>query len=153
MQQSKEQLKKRFVYIEKKYFIHESVFHFDELAEEIERRQGKPHYIPATENELLEYMDDDHIERIKQFLDLLKYVQKFICHGDHNQSMEICLDITRKIQVEFKLTRIISEFEDYGVIFIGEEELNQLAELIMNHMNNTRLRSNKGHTPKELSAY
>lgn len=78
---------------------------------------------------------------------------RFIRHGDYNQAMEICLDITRKIQAEFKLTRIISEFEDDGVIFIGEEELNQLAELVMNHMNNTRLRSNKGHTPKELSTY
>lgn len=153
MQQSEEKLTKHFVYIEKEYFIHEYVVVDDSLDEEIERRQGKPHYIPATEAELLEYTDDDHVERTKQFLNLLQYVLNFICDGDHNQAMEICLDVTGKIQADFPFTRIVSEFEEYGVVFEGEKQLNEIAELVMNHMNHTRLRSNNGHTPKELSAY
>lgn len=153
MKDSKKQLEKQFVLIEDNYFMHEATYLFDDLDVELNRRQGKPHYIPPTESELLKYTDEDYVERTKQFNNLFRYVTKVFCAGDKEEAMDICLDITGQIQAETDLGSIISSFENNDGVFENEKQLNEIVQLVVEHMNNTRLWSNNGHTPNEISDY
>lgn len=152
MNESAEELRIQFVYIEEDYFVHEAVMIFDELDAELEKRQGKPYYVPAK-SELMNYLDEPYFEKTKQYKELLRYMTKYICNGDKEKAVGICRDITGMIHAESSLQIIMAELDSLGVEIADEDQLNNVIQLIINHSNHARIWSNNGYTPNELAAY
>lgn|SRR5699024_6719821 len=65
----------------------------------------------------------------------------------------MCKHIVGMIEAKSSLQMILSEMDDFGITFDNEEQANKVIELITNLHNNTRLWSNNGHTPLEISEY
>jgi len=152
MEESAEQLENRFVYIEAEYFVHEAIIMFDDINEEIIKRHGKPHYIPSEE-ELLKYTDETYFEKTKQYHILLLYITEYLCDGNKLKAENMCEHIVGMIEAESSLQMIFSEMDDFGITFGDKEQANKAIELITDLHNNTRLWSNNGHTPLEISDY
>ena len=49
-------------------------------------------------------------------------------------------------------TNVIRKMTDVGIAFKNDKEINEFVELLMDAHDNTRMKVNRGHKPKELSS-
>lgn len=61
-----------------------------------------------------------------------------------------CLDIQMMCQVGDSLNQILQRMQEVGMVVRDQEQLQEVAELVVELGNNTRVWSNNGFTPKEL---
>lgn len=120
---------------------------FKEVSMLLNEIGNKPRYIPVKE-EFLRYADDDYFEKTKEIQALRAF---FIKESGVDASVadEILIEIHYAFLVQTGLQEVFDILENYNV-FIDENKLNKLVELITQCSNNTRLWENNGHTPNEL---
>lgn len=119
-----------------------------ELEALLERIQGKPYYVPDQE-ELLRYTDDGYFEMTPQ----LEALKKFVVGSmglDEGMAHYLVDDIQLACSMEAPMQGLIYEFERRELVFDNEEQVRQVAQLLVDVGNHTRLWSNCGHTPAEL---
>jgi len=140
----------QYAKIFKEYFISDAIFDEDDFESELAQKEGKPYYIPEKKK-LLKYSDNFYFEKNKEYRKLLNYVTKYITDGNKFMADQICDDIQLACQDEsFNFNYIFNEFDRRGYVFENEEQINDIAQLVIDLANNTRLWTNNGHTPNEL---
>ncbi|MFD2044717.1 YecA family protein [Ornithinibacillus salinisoli] len=146
----KEDLKKGFTEIHGDYFVTDSILQFGDFEEELRKRLQKPFYIPGQE-ELLNYKKNCYFEVNEEYNTLLDYLMKYIYSGDNHKAEILCEYIQGMCRYGFSLQQIMDEFNDRGINFKDEKQINKVIQLVMDLANNTRLPENNGYTPRELS--
>lgn len=144
-----EYLSKNFVEINGDYFVHETIMEFDDFGAQLKQRKDKPFYIPEQE-ELLKYKDDSYFEVTKQYQALLSYVTRHIFDGDEFAAEMLCEDVQGICQFDFSVQEIFEVFKTRGVDFKSEKQVNEVLQLVLELVNNTRIWENNGHTPNEI---
>ncbi|GGH12055.1 YecA family protein [Paenibacillus segetis] len=119
---------------------------YNELLKHI---KNKPHYVPAK-NELLQYADDSYFEITKQLVTLRNYLSKDLCR-DPELLDYLIDDIQLACSTESSLQEIVYEFERREIQFHNKEQAQNVMSLIADVYNHTRLWSNCGYTPTEMS--
>ncbi len=134
-----------------KGFIADGSFEYDNYEDFdplLERSSDKPYYIPEK-NKLLKYSDDDDFEMTPQLSALKDYVLENMCQDE--QMVEYLMDdVDLCCSMECSLDEVFFEFERRGIYFENIQELRKVTSLIMEVYNNSRIWSNRGHTPSEL---
>ncbi|NQS77051.1 MAG: hypothetical protein HQP61_11600 [Peptococcaceae bacterium] len=149
MENTPDDLRKNFVEIYGDYFVHETIMEFDDFDEQLRKRSGKPHYIPARK-ELLKYKDGTYFEVTKEYRALLRYAIKNIFDGDEYAAEMLCEDVQGICQFDYSVPEIFEVFNTRGVDFKSEKQINEIMPLVMELANNTRIWENNGHTPQEI---
>jgi hypothetical protein len=111
-------------------------------------RSGKHIYVPAP-GELLKYADPDYYEWTPQTEALLEGLSGFV--NDPIVARDIVDEIHDACMEEPRTQRYFDVFNDAGIEFNDIDQANRLMQLVMDVHNNTRLWSNYGNTPNELS--
>ncbi|SFT22162.1 YecA family protein [Paenibacillus sp. BC26] len=120
----------------------------DDYEAFLENVKDKPYYIPAKE-ELLLYADIDYFEKTPQLEALKTYIMQDL--GKVEKLAEALVDdIQLACAMEEPLSVIMEEF-DQRKIRLNKKQLKEVAPLIINVHNHTRMWSNRGFTPDELS--
>ncbi len=148
MTPSKE-LEENFVETYKDYFVHETIMEFDNFQTMLMQKADKPHYIPS-QKELLRYVDDLYFERNKEYKTLRNYLKIHFFNGDEDQAESLCEEIQGYCEYFFSMQEIFDCFNNYGIEFKDEQQLNKVMEMITILSNNTRLWENNGFTPNEI---
>lgn len=148
MIKNKEELRKHFVEVEGRYFVHESILH-SELELLLQRKADKPYYIPPKKV-LLCYKDDEFYEETDQTKKLYRFLEIYVQPNNVNSMEDVFYDVLIDCQMETRLTAIINNLNRIGVTFPTEKELTDAVNLIIDFSNHTRLWSNNGFTPAEI---
>lgn len=131
--------------------VHESLvmYNFECYYETEENQRGKPLYVPPKD-ELLKYSDDLYIEKNKCFKELKSFFKNRL-KFDNERADESACDCISLIRVGSDyMDSIFNLFGQMG-IRMSEEQAEEFIELLFEANNNTRLPSNRGFTPNELS--
>jgi hypothetical protein len=115
----------------------------------IAERKVKSRYTPPR-GELLKYADWDYYEMTPQLAALKARLSELIL--DPEKVMDLLDEIHELCAAEVRMQEIFDRLDAAGVVFDSMEQANALIQLIIDVQNNTRLWSNYGHTPSELSA-
>ena len=121
---------------------------FQEVPRLIAARKGKPRYTPPRD-ELLKYSDWDYCEMMPQLDALKARLSELI--PDPEKLMDVLDEIHEMCTAEVRLQEIFDRLDAAGVVFDNMEQANVVIQLLIDVKNNTRLWSNYGHTPSELS--
>ena len=149
MTDESEELAKRFVYPIKSYIVLQAIEMFDELDELLAKQRGKPRYIPSK-SELMKYTNPYYLEKNKEYEELFSYLKTKVLDGNDHKAKMISEDIQGMIEVEAAFSTLIGTFDDHNVVFDSQKQAQEVADLVINLQNATRLWSNLGHTPKEI---
>lgn len=134
-------------YLASDYFDPDDQEEFNEL---LMRIQGKSHYSPDKE-ELLKRADDFHLEMTPQLLQLRLFILNQLC--DNPQLVDYVIDdIQLACSMEEPLQEIVNELERREIHFKTMDQVKRFAALVTEVYNNTRIWSNCGYTPAEMSA-
>ncbi|MFD0869604.1 MULTISPECIES: YecA family protein [Paenibacillus] len=136
-------------WMEQGYLISDYFRDFDDLKELMDSTLFKPYYTPDRET-FLKYAESDYFEMTPQLNKLKKFILKNLSR-DRELVEDLIDDIQLACSMEEPLQSIIHEFERRNIIFDDMEQVNILISLITDVHNHTRLWSNRGHTPVELS--
>ena len=109
-----------------------------------ESQSSKPYYVPAKE-EFLKYKDLFYFEKNKEYNNLHKYIYKKTCNK--NLTDMICTKIHQNCSDQ----KTFDDLEEFNVLFDSDEDAQIFIDMIVKLSNNTRLKSNRGHTPLEIS--
>ena len=120
----------------------------DDYEAFLESVKDKPYYIPPKE-ELLRYAEIDYFERTPQLEALKNYVMQQLGKGER-LAEAIVDDIQLVCSMEEPLNAIMEEFETRK-IRLSKKQLNEVVPLVIQVNNTTRMWSNRGFTPDELS--
>ena len=113
-----------------------------------ESQSSKPYYVPAKE-EFLKYKDLFYFEKNKEYNNLHKYIYKKTCNK--NLTDMICTKIHQNCSDQMSLQKTFDDLEEFNVLFDSDEDAQIFIDMIVKLSNNTRLKSNRGHTPLEIS--
>jgi|SRR5690625_298405 len=141
-----------YVHIVGDYFAHEAVAEVGVLEQELEKKVGKPFYVPKK-HKLLRYTDEDYYEKSKHYKALLRYVTKHLTDGDKEWAEDISDELQGICEFDFNLDNIFGRLNQMGVKFDGEKQVKEMLDLIVQLANNTRIWENNGFTPNELERY
>jgi hypothetical protein len=123
---------------------------FDDLDDELDKRRGKPFYVPEKD-ELLKYWTESYFEISPQYILMLEYFTKRIFDGDSEKAKDLCEEIQDICQYGFSLNLIFNSIKEMGIVFDSEKQVTTVINLIVDLSNNVRLRENNGHTSMEIS--
>lgn len=136
--------------LHEQYIVHlQFIEDATELDELLNKRQGKPFYVPSKP-ELLQYADEDYFEMTPQLFRLKKFISDNLSQ-DTQQVEGLIDDIQFCFLMEEPLQHAMHEFERRQLYARNQVELNQLMMLMIDVANHTRIWSNGGHTPTELN--
>jgi len=110
--------------------------------------RGKERYIPPK-NEFLKYADEGYYEHTPQTYMLETFINEMT--QDMIEAHLITKKIALKCMAEARLKEIMYVFDKLGIIF-EEEQLKRFLPILMDVYNNSRIWSNKGHTPNEIAS-
>lgn len=123
--------------VEQGYFAYEAVY----------ASQGNlPYYLPNKE-EFLRYANADYFEKNKEYQQLLKYLVD-VLQVNHYIAEDMCEDIARSIRLGYQVNDILSDLDRKGIV-MDPFHTDDLTELVLDMMNNTRIMFCKGFTLKE----
>jgi hypothetical protein len=114
----------------------------------VKARKGKPRYMPARD-ELLKYSEWDYYEITPQLTALKAHLSGLI--SDPEKVLEIIEEIHDMSAAGVRMQEYFDLLDEAGIVFDGLEQVNVITQLLVDVHNNTRLWSNYGHTPSELS--
>ncbi|MDR0861804.1 MAG: SEC-C domain-containing protein [Oscillospiraceae bacterium] len=119
-------------------------------AEELIAKIGdKPRYIPPRD-EFLKYADNDYIEVTPQLERLAEYIRANLIDDDAEVEEVVAL-LVFLCQNDAPTQMLYSTIEERGARFATKKLAQEFTQLVTDLQNNTRLRSNNGHTPTELA--
>ena len=114
----------------------------------VKARKGKPRYTPARD-ELLKYSEWDYYEITPQLTALKARLSELI--PDPESVLDTIEEIHDMSAVGVRMQEYFDLLDAAGVVFDNNEQANVTIRLIVDVQNNTRLWSNYGHTPSELT--
>lgn len=133
-------------YIISDYFEYDEMEEFEEF---LRNTKDKPYYIP-DKNEFLKYADESYFEMTPQLINLKTFILKDMC-SDEELVNYLIDDIQLSCSMENSIQKIIYEFERRDINFKDTIQLRKLIALIIEVQNNSRIWSNHGYTPLEMS--
>ena len=147
----------KFISLDSGYCFYEEFIVSDEYEEDdfkdvhtdYSKMKTKPRYTPPKE-EFLKYADYNYFEKTPQLVDLENYINQYLS-DDTEKTMEIIDDIQLLCTQEADFQEIIDALESYDIMLKDFKQVQEFVQYITDVMNNTRLWSNNGHTPRELS--
>ena len=110
--------------------------------------QGKPFYVPAKD-ELFKYEDDLYYPPTDELDALQSFLLQEIC-PDKMAAEELADEIKLLCMSEASSNEIMKELERHNLVFKSEQQVKNLALLIVDVSNTSRMVSNRGFTPLEL---
>lgn len=119
----------------------------------IRQTASKSRYIPAK-NDFLKYADADYFPENLQTIALERYLRGKLKHVADSKYTPAALvrEIHRRILNNANNQMIVDALMESGIRFDGHADAQKSMEYIVDMHNNTRVWSNKGHTPRELAA-
>ncbi|WP_138494620.1 YecA family protein [Paenibacillus pinistramenti] len=115
----------------------------------LELRGSKPFYVPER-SELLKYKDDLYFEMTPELVKLRDHVMKEY-QLEKAAADAFVDDVQLDCAVESSFGEILEGLEKFGIQPGSKEQLAELTGLVQDVYNHTRMWSNGGHTPAELS--
>lgn len=109
----------------------------------------KPRYIPPKDEFLL-YADSDYYEQTPQTEKLEAFVVGELAR-DRTEALDIVDEVVYACMAEQRIKDVMDVFDEHDIEFESKEQLTKLLPIVMDVWNNSRVWSNKGHTPAELS--
>lgn len=131
------------------YYVHEAILVFGKVDSQLAQSRGKPFYIPVKD-ELLRYKSGHYFEVNNEFKALLRYTTSNFFDGDVKEAEEFCTEIRDMCHAQSSMGQLMDEFNRWDLVFDSEKQVNEVAQLVVDVMNSTRLWENNGHTPNEL---
>ena len=98
----------------------------------------------------MKYKDSNYLEVTRQYQALLNYVNKHIFNGDEFAGQMLYEDVQGICQFDFSVQGIFEVLNTRGVDFKSEKQVNEVMQLVMDLVNNTRIWENNGYTPNEI---
>ncbi|MFB1052250.1 YecA family protein [Paraliobacillus sp. JSM ZJ581] len=144
-----QELSDNFIEIHQNYFVHEAIIEFHEFDLMLRKKSDKPYYVPKK-RELLKYADQSYFEKTKEYKALLQYVQEHFFTEKDEKAEWLCEDIQGLCHVGADMQQILAEFDHHNIHFEDMEQMNEVAQLIIELSNNIRIWENNGHTPREI---
>lgn len=114
----------------------------------VKARKGKTRYTPARD-ELLKYSDWDYYEITPQLTALKARLSELI--PDPESVLNTIDEIHDMSAAGVRMQEYFDLLDAAGVVFDGMEQAKVTTQLIVDVQNNTRLWTNYGHTPSELT--
>lgn len=142
-------LNKGFVYVHRKYFVHETVLVFKEFRDLKRKKKGKPYYVPDKE-ELLKYSDPMYYEKLVQFHGLSEYIKGEIFPEDNKKAEELCENIMGECREGKNIQNIFQILVEFGLDMENDNQINEIMNLVHEISNNTRRWENNGYTNSEI---
>ncbi|MEB3103552.1 SEC-C metal-binding domain-containing protein [Ferviditalea candida] len=137
------------------YSVQYSEFGFSHfLVDDPQRIQLEHHsrseldYYPFTKAQVLRAADDEYVDRHTGYRQFVSFLHKH-WEMDEEEADLIAADLAERIQRGDSPSELVSGLQE-ELEFTGMDQLQQLSEVLMALMNNTRLWELKGHTPEEL---
>jgi hypothetical protein len=132
------------------YIIHYwLVDEFDEVGHWLRWQSDKPRFIPKRD-EFLRYADQNYEDETQRshWWELCAFVfeGEFAGHDTY-----LFYEDLKSIPEGSTLVQDVNAlFEEYGIVFDSDDQVQTLLSLLIDARNNTRMWINKGHTPYEL---
>ncbi len=104
----------------------------------------------VPQDELLKYSDWDYYEKTPQLAALKAKLAEFIT--DPEVLLDVLDEIHDKCAAKARMQEYFDLLDTAGIVFDSMKQAETVMQLIVDVQNNTRLWSNYGHTPRELSA-
>lgn len=114
----------------------------------VKARKGKPRYTPARD-ELLKYSEWDYYEITPQLTVLKAHLSGLI--SDPVSVLDTIEEIHDMSAVGVRMQEYFDLLDEAGVVLENMEQAKVITQLLVDVQNNTRLWSNYGHTPSELT--
>jgi hypothetical protein len=111
--------------------------------------KAKPRYMPNIEDFLL-FRDFEYSDAYNQLEALYDYIFDNM-HDDIDVVDEIVDNISIICRMENDVEDCIEFLEEVGIVFQSEQQFDDVVQLIDDIINNTRIWSNKGYTPFEMT--
>ncbi len=143
--------------VDRQYTIYKKMviaLQFDEhghkrLKDLLAAREGKPIYIPSAD-EFTKYCGLFYYEETSYTKALKQMIALFL--KDEDKASELTYEIHHLILMQARMQDIVDHIHASGVEYRTMPEMEKMVKLIVEVCNNTRLWSNYGHTPLEISA-
>lgn len=121
---------------------------FQDVPDLLARIGDKPRYIPPKA-QLLQYADWRYFEPNVHTARLERYLIQAMGQTQE-AAKEILSEIRFACAVESNFQAKVDILNEYGIRLSSQQQVSEIASLIMEVSNSTRLWSNNGHTPNEL---
>ena len=145
-------LKDKYYCFYKDYIVHYFAIDNFDLGEYWLREQGdKPRFVP-DKTEFLEYEDAYYEDEVQElhWIKVLKFILK---EWPNNRNIvEFFRDLKDHSELG-QLFEIGKLLKKYDLTFSSEKQIKVFFDLFKNASNNTRMWSNKGHSPNELGQF
>lgn len=137
------------LYSPKGLLIHIPILEDEEFGDLLDRQADKNFYIPSVEQ-------IDEISKIGFEMKILAYknLESFFMKKmgmKHELATTWCLQVWANSYEGESPFDIFEEISEADIVFESEAQANEFAQLLMNAHNNTRMKENRGHTPRELA--
>lgn len=132
------------------YLICNDFMNFDDVNNMFSWQEGKSYYIPETLEEFLAYAEPTYVEENDGFKIMENHMIK-VFKFDKVHADVLTKIMVARIQNGFRLQESVDDIERYYE-FKNQDDIMMFARAYQILNNNTRMASNKGHTPLELSA-
>ena len=138
-----------------KYYLINDFLSEEEINDVIDARGGKTLYVPNTKEDLLKYVDKDHMTEKENdyYGQLIKYLSKR--NNSKNKeayATSYVMYLHSKNRVDSKITNKnpFDLFEKMGFFVKDKNDAQKFLDLYMKCTNNTKMYQNKGWTPQEM---
>lgn len=121
---------------------------FEEYEKLKEGQGGKPYYIPPAE-ELLRYADENYHVMTPQVEALKKWLRRAMRRAAPAERKRVLYSICTDAEQNKPFVDILHHLDDEVGRFKSEKDLRQAARIMIDMVNTTRCRWNRGYTAKE----
>ena len=137
-----------YIYLKDEYLVSISIMVSDNFEQELKMSEGKPYYVP-DEEELLRYSDPSYFEENREYFELLEFLAE-LC-GDREDAERMarelksyCGSLRSLMNVPYFVAReeVLSD--------LGDDELEQLKELVADLAYTTRMTQHNGYMPLQV---
>ena len=123
----------------------------DLYAKTVHQQMEKPLYIPPDKASLLAYAEPFYVEKTAEYAALVDFIEEHMPLRWMRYQREAALaDIFDLLRVDVDLNEFVRLLDAMGIEFIDENDIERFTKIWMNYVNNARLFSNRGYTPREL---
>ncbi len=144
-------LKKAKIVLKGQQIIKSEIIDDDFYDELIELKNGKDYYIPEREI-LLNYQDEDYIERSPQYNALKSFTVQFIDEKRRRDADEIVHKIAIMCRDGYRMQKIVDYMAEQSVLIDSEDDADVLFKVVFDMMNASRIWQNNGFKPNDFDA-
>lgn len=130
-------------------YIYDTNIEWDIFDFILEQQKGKPYYIPEKE-EFLRYSDPYYCEKALAW----EAVQNFVMiELDQNRFKAelLCHELQALVHIGADMESLFEVFGEFQIPELNDHQMFQLSGMIMDAWNCTRMITNRGFTPNEIS--